>query len=646
MAGFCVSVALAMAQGPVLTATRLEHAPKSTADPSDPAWKNCPVAGQFKDAFSNRNVDDQTEARLAYDDEALHALFVCHDSQPSGIIGREIEPEATFNGEDTVTLSIDPYSTHSGISLSKFTVNAINTQSETIAGGHSSKAEWRGLWQSWTKRFAGGYIVEMRIPWRILSYPSSKTPIEMDLNFDRYQARTKTKSQWAFVTPNFNPLYLGHLNGVNPPAKDSRSRWQFLAYDAPQIQTGTFSNRIGLDGRYAVSNEQTALFSISPDFLNIEQQIAGISFVHTERFLNDARPFFTEGGDYFNPIGMFEYAIPFYSQRIGLVNFGTKFYGQTSTITKIGTLALEQSNGSNVTFTNFQINPDPTFTNSVYATTYQLGQNHDGLAGITTNKKWGQWFGHFSGAQDSNNNHGDTAGNLAFGYQGSKLFTQIQQEWVDTSFNPVLAYVPWQNRRGFYTYSNYNDTIAQGPFHDFNAFLYTPDFYQTGGVIQERGLQTGVNFVTRNDQSISVNRTFTDYQTGTDDYWDLSYGVNASNRFKQASIEYLFGTQNSMSSHFVDLKGSLRVLRSLDLGLEQSILSFSPSARQTIASVGWQLDSKRSITSRFVETDGYQNFFLSFKNAGGTGTETYLIIGDPNALTFSRRVSLKFVWAF
>jgi len=47
-----------------------------------------------------------------------------------------------------------------------------------------------------------------------------------------------------------------------------------------------------------------------------------------------------------------------------------------------------------------------------------------------------------------------------------------------------------------------------------------------------------------------------------------------------------------------------------------------------------------------VDTDGFQNFFLSFKNAGGEGAETYLIIGDPNALTFAKRVSLKFVWAF
>ena len=646
MLSIAATVSVAAAQGPQLAATRIEHGPKTAADPSDPAWANCPPATGFKDAFTNRPAEDQTLCKLAYDQEALYVLFVCKDSKPEQIVGREITPEATFNGEDTVTFSIDPYDTHSGTSISRFIVNAINTRTEFIAGGHSSKAEWRGIWNSTTKRFAGGYIVEMRIPWKILNYPNSTTPLDMDLNFDRYQNRTKTQSQWAYTTPNYKPELLGRLKNISPPMKDARSRWQFLAYDAPQVEDGVFSNRMGLDGRYAVSSQQTALFSISPDFLNIEQQIAGISFVHTERFLADARPFFTEGGDYFNPVGQFEYGIPFYSQRIGLINLGTKFYGQVSPTAKLGTMEVEQSDGSTASFSNYQITTGPLYTQSIYASTYELGSKRDVLAGTSLNKRFGDWFVHTSDAIDSTDQQTQTAGNAALGYTGSKLFSEIQGEWVDSSFDPVLAYVPWQDRRGAYTYTNYNDTIAHGPVHDWSFYMYTPNFHQADGTIQERGIQTGVNFTTRNDQAISLNRNITDYATGTDDYWDLSYGFNASNRFKQASIEYLFGNQNSMPSRYIDVKGSIRVFRSMDLGLEQSVLVFSPDARQTIGSIGWQIDSRRSITGRFVDTNGYQNFFLSFQSAGWTGTEMYVILGDPNSVTFSRRVSVKFVWAF
>jgi hypothetical protein len=268
------------------------------------------------------------------------------------------------------------------------------------------------------------------------------------------------------------------------------------------------------------------------------------------------------------------------------------------------------------------------------------------LVGTTVNKRFGDWSIHASGAVDSNDQRTETAGNASFAYGGSKLFSVFQEQWVDSSFDPVLAYVPWQDRHGFYSYTNYGDTIPRGPFHDWNFYNYVPDFHQTDGTIQERGIQSGIQFNTRTDQQISINRNITDYATGTDDFWDISYGYNASNRFKQASIEYLFGNQNSMPSHYVDVKGSLRVLRSMDLGLEQSVLTFAPSARQTIGSIGWQIDSRRSITGRYVSTNGFQNFFLSYQSAGWTGTEMYVILGDPNAVTFSRRVSVKFVWAF
>ncbi len=636
----------ARSQIPEIKAVRCPQPPRLTGNQQDALWLSAGAATGFTEIFSNKPPEDGTTCRLLYDDEAIYVLFVCHDSKPEQIVGREITPEAEFKGEDTVTLTIDPYHTRNGSSVSKFTVNVLNTRSESIAGGHSSKAEWRGIWDSRSKRTKDGYVVEMRIPWRILNYPKSAKPIDMDINFERYQARTKTTSQWANVTPSYKPELIGVLKGVQPPSQDSRSRWQFLAYDAPGLLDGKLANRAGLDARYAVTNQQSALFSINPDFVNIEQQIAGVDFVHTERQLNDARPFFTEGGNYFNPIGMFEYGVPFYSQRIGAINFGSKFYGQLSPTAQLGTLAVNQSDGSVASFTNYTENIGTTYSQAIYASTYNLGAAHDDLVGGTLNKKWSNWFAHSAFAVEDNGHSKETAGNLAFGYGGAKWFTEIQQIWVDPSFNPILAYVPWQDRRGAYTYTNFNDNLPNGPFHDWNFFIYTPDFYQADGTIQERGIQAGVNFNTRNDQAISLNRNLTDYQTGTDNNYDIAYTFNASNRFKQFGVEYLFGTQNSTPSRYVNVKGSLRVFHRIDLSLTHSVLAFSDDAQQTIATVGWQIDNKRSLAARLVETNGQRNFFLSYQSSGWTGAETYVIIGDPNSVTFSRRVSLKFVWAF
>ena len=39
------------------------------------------------------------------------------------------------------------------------------------------------------------------------------------------------------------------------------------------------------------------------------------------------------------------------------------------------------------------------------------------------------------------------------------------------------------------------------------------------------------------------------------------------------------------------------------------------------------------------------NLYLFYKNSGGRGTNVFFLIGDPNALRFVKRISVKFVFA-
>jgi hypothetical protein len=43
--------------------------------------------------------------------------------------------------------------------------------------------------------------------------------------------------------------------------------------------------------------------------------------------------------------------------------------------------------------------------------------------------------------------------------------------------------------------------------------------------------------------------------------------------------------------------------------------------------------------------NGRFNIYLSYRNAGRGGTDTYFIIGDPNTDAFAQRVMLKWVFA-
>ena len=368
-------------QSPTLPAVRCDKPPALDGNLNDPAWKTAPVAAPFIDPYTGEPPPDQTEVRIVYDDQAVYVAFLCHDSQPNKIVGREITPDAQFNGEDTVTFDIDPFHTRHGDSISSFTVNAINTRAELLAGGRAAKVEWRGLWESVTRRIADGWICEMKIPWRILNYPDSATPVDMDVNFDRHQARTFINSQWANETPQEQPEMVGTWTGVQPPKADQRKRVQFLAYDAPQYGYGTFSNRAGIDARYAFTPQFTGLASLSPDFRNIEQEIAGINFVHTERFIDDARPFFTEGNEFFNPVGQYNFGQPFYSQRITNFDLGTKVFGELGDKTLLGAFATEQSNGPTAAMLDVHRTLTPTSGADFYMTSYDDTGLHDRLFG-------------------------------------------------------------------------------------------------------------------------------------------------------------------------------------------------------------------------------------------------------------------------
>lgn len=631
---------------PHLVATRIAHAPVLNGDLTDPTWEGAPAATPFIDPFTGLPAHDQTEAKVLFDDVAIYVAFHCRDERPNEIVAREIVPDSSFDGEDSVQFEIDPFGTRTGASSSRFSVNAINTRTERIAGGRAAKAEWRGLWTSFVKRTPDGYVVEMRIPWKILSYPSSKKAIPVDVNFSRFQARTHLQTQWANTTPQGHPELRGFLDGLIPPAIDDRRRLQFLAYDAPGVNSGKFSNHAGLDARYALSKQTTGLLSIGPDFENIEQQIAGIDFVHTERFLDDARPFFTEGADYFRPVGDFNYGKPFNSQRIGQFDVGSKYFGTPSPSVQVGALTTHRRGGPTTGVFNVLNTFSPTLQQATYGTSYDVAGLHDRLIGTEINKKWNSWSTSLDYALEDNSRNTQTAGGFAVAYSSAKLFSSIQSEWVRPDFNPPLAYIPWQDRKGFYSYSMYTDQFAKGPVRDANVSVYMPAFYTYARKIQERGINVQVTANDRKDRQLSVSRNLVDYGPGTDDTYGVGYQLNSSNRFRQIGLNYVTGRQSGVRSRFFELKGSLRVLKKIDLGIDQAILFFSPDSRQTVATIGWEIDNHRSITGRYVNTNGDRNFFVSYRNSGLAGAEMYLIVGDPNATKFSRRVSLKFVWAF
>ncbi len=125
---------IAVADVPRLRAVRLGKPPIIDGEVGEDEWREVPKLSGFVDPFTDKPPVDNTEAWIGYNDAGIYVAFRCVDSAPNQMVAREIRPGAFFDGEDTVTVKLNPFGTRNWDGRSRFTVNLLNTQSEEISG--------------------------------------------------------------------------------------------------------------------------------------------------------------------------------------------------------------------------------------------------------------------------------------------------------------------------------------------------------------------------------------------------------------------------------------------------------------------------------------------------------------------------------
>ncbi|MBM3495298.1 MAG: carbohydrate binding family 9 domain-containing protein, partial [Armatimonadetes bacterium] len=327
-----------------IAAVRTTAAPAIDGDLGDAVWKDASRATGFTDTMGKRPADDQTEALICYNDDAIYVAFRCFDSNPAAIVAREtvrdsqLSAHGSGSGEDAVDFFLDPFLSHKWDDVSRFRVNPIGTRSARMGGGRGAKAEWSGDWTAAAKRTDDGWTAEMRIPWPLLSYPQSREPVTMGVNFTRTQYRTRIGSQWSDLGPLDYLERQGRWTGVRAPVS-FRPSLSLLQYGIVGAGEGGASIRTGLDARGTLTPELTAVASINPDFATVEGAVESITFTRGERFVAERRPFFLEGARYVDMNSISVTGMPFHSMRIPAFDVGAKLYGKVGKADTIGLLA-------------------------------------------------------------------------------------------------------------------------------------------------------------------------------------------------------------------------------------------------------------------------------------------------------------------
>ena len=119
----CAAFSLGGPQVPQIAAKKMTAPPVVDGSIDAAEWSSATFIEDFKDRVTSQSpTADPTRAYLGYTDKGIYCAFVCEDSDPSKIIGREILPNAEFRGEDTVTLDVNTFGTRAYDQLNEFIV--------------------------------------------------------------------------------------------------------------------------------------------------------------------------------------------------------------------------------------------------------------------------------------------------------------------------------------------------------------------------------------------------------------------------------------------------------------------------------------------------------------------------------------------
>jgi len=642
-----------------ISAIKTTTPPKIDGDLSDECWKTAAKAEGFVDIATNAPGKDATTAWICYDDKNIYVAFDCQDGEPDKVTARETVRDSKFqiqqgngstsgpqNTEDNVEFDIDPFLTFKTQDLSQFSVNAIGTPSAQLAGGRANKAEWKGDFLVAAKRTATGWTAEMQIPWKSLNYPRSSKPVVIGVNFQRYQNRSAINYYWSDVTAQTFTDKEGQWNGVSVPGAGFKPTLSLLPYVLGAAQTSGFSLRGGLDTRYTITPELTAVGTLEPDFSTVEGAVTNIQFSRGEKFLPESRPFFLEGQNLFNPGFNFLGPGPlYYSDRIPGFDVGTKLYGKVDPTDTIGFLDTDSFGGRNDTFLRLNHDLGPTATAGIFVGDKNTPGDNNLTTSFDYHERWGKALFETRLSDTSGPTAGGGGSAVNLGYQDKYLTSVVEYADLSNRFVDEDGFVPFIGYKGFQGLFDWTAQYKSTPLRSFEVTWSPLYWWNMDGTPFYRQTDLFLTATTKKDDSATLELDYDRYNTSLDQYASLTLLHGVTNRFAQYGIQVQTGILNEAPATYISPTVSLRLFKKLDLTYTGSLLNLQGVTQQHVATANYVVSPTVSFGGRIVVQNSNTNWFLFYHNSGGKGTEYYFVIGDPNAPKFVRQALVKVVFA-
>lgn len=291
----------------------------------EPVWREFPPVAEFFQTTPDEGkpISERTEVRVLYNADKIFFGFWCYDSEPKKIVARWDSHDARTNS-DSVNILLDPF--HDRRTGYFFSINARGVQYDALVSETAGKsgfdmydATWDGIWESAAQVEDWGWTAEVAIPFKTLRVPGANRQ-SWGVNLGRDIVRKNETANWQLVL-RFDAVMRPSKSGVLEGIEDIHPghHLELIPYLSGRVADGggafvphAARGSGGLDLRYGLLSNLTAVVAVNPDFADTEADEINITISRYELFFPEKRKFFTEGANFFeSPLGLF------FSRRIG-----------------------------------------------------------------------------------------------------------------------------------------------------------------------------------------------------------------------------------------------------------------------------------------------------------------------------------------
>jgi len=351
-----------------IDAFMVEEPPVIDGKLDDDAWAFATVVTDLHQVYPEEFAEPSEDSTIlvVYTKDALYVAARFYDRNPDKI-GAMILRQGDWSwGEDTFSVMVDPFNQGRNGYLFDLTPNGIRNQAvyENVS---RENWNWRGIWRGEARIDDKGWVAEIEIPFKTLSFDPSNDV--WGFNVARYIGRKSEQIAWSSKNRTSDPSSFGEVGGMSGAEKgigldvvpSARVR------QAKDFETGELTNSFepAIDIFYKLTSSLTASLTVNTDFSGTGVDARQINLTRFGLFFPERRVFFLQDTDIFefgriggsdldDPTTISqverESGRPFFSRRIGLsesgetidIEYGGKLTGRAGGW-DIGILGIRQA---------------------------------------------------------------------------------------------------------------------------------------------------------------------------------------------------------------------------------------------------------------------------------------------------------------